>query len=232
MQLSSNPAHEPRRRRSAAARLSAASEIALDAAQSTASGHGGSTFVRKPPTRRHTEIVEEDLSTFSSYVVLPEPLGAVPNGAWYCSTCRNSGLFPVEAVLDKRLRAGRTEYKLRWEGWSEEHDSWEQLATIPTLSRPMINEFNAKRRAAEAARARAATVAGSGGKGSGGGGGGGASAAGSGKGSGGDSGRGKGGRGGGKAGAGAPAAAVSQGGRAKGGRGTRGRSGRGRGRGR
>ena len=140
---------------------------------------------------------------------LPEPLGKVPDGAWYCQTCRDSGLFPVEAVLDKRQRAGRTEYKLRWEGWSEEHDSWEPWPTIPTLSRPMINEFNAKRRTARAAVATEATAADgvtSSGKG-------GASASGKGKGGG----KGNGGKG--------------NGGKAKGGRGRRGRSGRGRGRG-
>uniref|UniRef100_A0A1I7WY17 Chromo domain-containing protein n=1 Tax=Heterorhabditis bacteriophora TaxID=37862 RepID=A0A1I7WY17_HETBA len=34
------------------------------------------------------------------------------------------GVYEVEAVVDHRLRKGGTEYKVRWKGWSQEHDEW------------------------------------------------------------------------------------------------------------
>ena len=75
-------------------------------------------------------------------------LDEVPEEAWYCPACRESGLFEVESVLDKRTHAGKVQYRLHWRGYAIEDASWEPLANIPKQSMQMIREFNAAQRAA------------------------------------------------------------------------------------
>jgi hypothetical protein len=51
---------------------------------------------------------------------------------WFCNVCdrilsasAEDGSFEVECILDKRVGpGGKTEYKVRWAGHSDEHDSW------------------------------------------------------------------------------------------------------------
>ena len=91
---------------------------------------------------------------------LPERLDEVPKDAWFCPACRDNGLWEVQEVLGKRKRNGRVQYLLRWQAHpTEEFDTWEPLANVPTASREMINEFRAKERAANAAAPAAAPAA-------------------------------------------------------------------------
>ncbi len=56
-------------------------------------------------------------------------------------------MWPVEAILDDRRRkvdgVVRQEYKLRWQGWGEEHDSWEPITSIGDGS--MVTKYHADR---------------------------------------------------------------------------------------
>ena len=36
--------------------------------------------------------------------------------------------WEVEQILNRRVRQGKTEYYVRWKGFSEAHDSWEPEA--------------------------------------------------------------------------------------------------------
>lgn len=60
--------------------------------------------------------------------------------------------FEVEAILKKRLRGGRTEYFVRWRGFSTEHCTWEPDENLIACSQ-ILAEFLAKEQkaAAEAA---------------------------------------------------------------------------------
>ena len=59
--------------------------------------------------------------------------------------------WQVEALLATRETAGRTEYLVRWAGWTEEHDSWEAEEDV---SDDAIDEFRAAQAASAAEEAR------------------------------------------------------------------------------
>ena len=55
---------------------------------------------------------------------------------------RPQSRFQVEKLLNKRVRKGRTEYKVRWEGFGEEEDSWEpENAFIKGVRKRLIEEL-------------------------------------------------------------------------------------------
>ena len=62
---------------------------------------------------------------------------------------RADGTWPIEKLIKKRRRAGKTEYLTRWAGWAPEHDTWEST----NLSKEIVDEFNEE--TAALARARA-----------------------------------------------------------------------------
>ena len=61
---------------------------------------------------------------------------------------RADGTWPIEKLIKKRRRAGKTEYLTRWAGWAPEHDTWEST----NLSKEIVDEFNEE--TAALARAR------------------------------------------------------------------------------
>lgn len=69
--------------------------------------------------------------------------------------------YLVERLLGARNRRGKKEYLVRWEGWSEDHDSWEAAGDI---NEELIEEFVAAQRAAKAAAKAGAAGEGAGGE--------------------------------------------------------------------
>ena len=45
-----------------------------------------------------------------------------------------SGEYVVEAVLGDRVRGGKKQYKLRWQGFTEEDDTWEDIGNCVCCS--------------------------------------------------------------------------------------------------
>ena len=39
-------------------------------------------------------------------------------------------VFAAEALTRKRIKGGRTEYLVKWKGWSTKHNSWEPEENI------------------------------------------------------------------------------------------------------
>ena len=83
---------------------------------------------------RSTSVAVERLKVLPSPVHTPEE--EAPEKMW-----------PVEAILADRRRkvdgVVRQEYKLRWQGWGEEHDSWEPITSIGDGS--MVTKYHADR---------------------------------------------------------------------------------------
>ncbi|KRX87865.1 Chromobox -like protein 2, partial [Trichinella pseudospiralis] len=59
------------------------------------------------------------------------------------STCRmveeNGDVFMAECIMNERVRNGKKEYLVRWEGYSEKYDSWEPAEHI--LGEELFAEF-------------------------------------------------------------------------------------------
>ena len=75
-------------------------------------------------------------------------------------------VFAAERLLQSRTRKGKTEYLVKWKGWSTKHNTWEPAENI--LDDRLIQEFDqrmeatrapAKRRAAGAPPTGAAAAA-------------------------------------------------------------------------
>ncbi len=59
--------------------------------------------------------------------------------------------YVVEKIVDKRtLKNGIVEYKVKWEGYSEEECTWEPLSNLEHLSE-MIEEFEKEKKEKEKA---------------------------------------------------------------------------------
>ena len=53
-------------------------------------------------------------------------------------------VYTVERVCDKKTVNGKVHYLLKWEGYSEAHNSWEPLCNIQ--DRSLVDDFNRERR--------------------------------------------------------------------------------------
>ena len=51
-------------------------------------------------------------------------------------------IYIVEELLKKRTKKNKTEYLVKWVGWSEQHNSWEPRSNI--LDKNLIAEFEAE----------------------------------------------------------------------------------------
>ncbi|KAL1245091.1 Chromobox protein [Trichinella spiralis] len=51
----------------------------------------------------------------------------------------NGDVFMAECIMNERVRNGRKEYLVRWEGYSEKYDSWEPAKHI--LGKELFAEF-------------------------------------------------------------------------------------------
>ena len=50
------------------------------------------------------------------------------------------GVWPIEAVVDKRKRRGRTQYLVHFRGWSDEHELWYDEKDLMETARSHIEE--------------------------------------------------------------------------------------------
>ena len=91
----------------------------------------------------------------SRWRLLPERTCIDAEAEWFCemnpdrgsnvcdapepSQTAEEGVYYVDAILAQRVRRGRTQYLIRWLGWSEEHDSWEDEAHIEDPS--LVEDF-------------------------------------------------------------------------------------------
>jgi len=64
----------------------------------------------------------------------------VPEGDWFCPTCRENGIWQAEKLLD-------------------EDDTWEPLANLASGAKKMVNAFNARLRVAVAGGSAPAAAA-------------------------------------------------------------------------
>ena len=56
-------------------------------------------------------------------------------------------VYNVEKLLASRLAGGKKEYKVRWEGYGEKHDSWEPMENLSNLVQEMAAFDLAKEKA-------------------------------------------------------------------------------------
>ena len=49
------------------------------------------------------------------------------------------GVFAAEAITKKRFKKGKTEYLVKWKGWSPKHSTWEPEENI--LDPRLIQQF-------------------------------------------------------------------------------------------
>ena len=53
-------------------------------------------------------------------------------------------VFAAEAITKKRVRKGKTEYFVKWKGWSPKHSTWEPEENI--LDPRLIQQFTQRKR--------------------------------------------------------------------------------------
>ena len=53
-------------------------------------------------------------------------------------------VYAAEKISKKRLKNGKTEYLVKWHGWSSKHNTWEPTENL--LDPKLLEEFNAKQR--------------------------------------------------------------------------------------
>ncbi|KAM9983512.1 hypothetical protein ACTFIY_000226 [Dictyostelium cf. discoideum] len=53
-------------------------------------------------------------------------------------------VFEVEEILDKRVQHGRIQYNIRWKGFSEEYDTWEDEGNVAGCPE-LVKEFESTR---------------------------------------------------------------------------------------
>ena len=96
---------------------------------------------------------------------LPEELrlAHVPEGDWFCPTCREKGIWQAEKLLDKRTKKvgdrSLVHFLVRWAGYGSEDDTWEPLANLASGAKKMVNAFNARLRVAVAGGSAPAAAA-------------------------------------------------------------------------
>jgi hypothetical protein len=54
------------------------------------------------------------------------------------SNNNDKNIYFVESILDKRVQTGRIEYLIKWEGYDEQHNSWEPKKNVSSV---LIKEF-------------------------------------------------------------------------------------------
>ena len=69
-------------------------------------------------------------------------------------------MWEAEALLQRRTRAGKHEYLVRWRGWGEDHDSWEPQANVADLIDDHTTQAGRRARAARARGGAARRAAG------------------------------------------------------------------------
>ena len=60
--------------------------------------------------------------------------------------------YVVEDILDTRERHGRTEYLVKWRGYSKKHNSWEPLENLNEAAREQARELEGPEREEQQAR--------------------------------------------------------------------------------
>uniref|UniRef100_A0A1B0DB90 Uncharacterized protein n=1 Tax=Phlebotomus papatasi TaxID=29031 RepID=A0A1B0DB90_PHLPP len=51
--------------------------------------------------------------------------------------------YQVESIIDRRVKKGRVEYYIKWEGYSSEENTWEPIDNLDCQE--LIEEFEAAR---------------------------------------------------------------------------------------
>ncbi|KAH9278547.1 Chromobox -like protein 2 [Echinococcus granulosus] len=69
------------------------------------------------------------------------------------SRSRNSGIYTVEKLLDRRVRMNKVEYLVKWKNWNDKHNTWEPEKNI--LDKSLIENYQR----AEARKRKANTTA-------------------------------------------------------------------------
>ena len=57
------------------------------------------------------------------------------------SSEEEQGEYKVEAILQKRRQAGKTQYLIKWEGYDESDNTWEPIENLAGCE-DMIADFN------------------------------------------------------------------------------------------
>ena len=52
-------------------------------------------------------------------------------------------LYEVEAIRDRRIKKGKTEYLIKWLGWSEDTNTWEPVENLGEITH-LVKEFDKK----------------------------------------------------------------------------------------
>ncbi|KAK4474414.1 hypothetical protein MN116_001572 [Schistosoma mekongi] len=55
-------------------------------------------------------------------------------------------VYLVDSIIDRRVRRGRVEYRVRWKGFPPEQDSWEPFTSLREPCLPLIQEFHIRYR--------------------------------------------------------------------------------------
>ncbi|KAH8864294.1 Chromodomain Y-like protein 2 [Schistosoma japonicum] len=55
-------------------------------------------------------------------------------------------IYLVDSIIDRRVRRGRVEYRVRWKGFPPEQDSWEPFTSLREPCLPLIQEFHIRYR--------------------------------------------------------------------------------------
>ncbi|CAH8464209.1 unnamed protein product [Dicrocoelium dendriticum] len=63
-------------------------------------------------------------------------------------------IYLVESIVDRRVRRGRVEYRVRWKGFPPEQDSWEPFTSLKEPCHPLIQEFHTRYRKVFAGKRR------------------------------------------------------------------------------